>query len=256
LTNQTGTVIQRYTYSSFGKIESQLDPNFVQPFTYTARELDTETGLYYYRTRYYDYTTGRFVQTDPIRDGTNFYGYVDNNPARFTDSFGLAPIDIAANIVAGFGDSVSFGLTRHARGNDAVVDECSLSYRLGSWAGFFHGLAMGGASLLNGGAKTILWSGTGAREAAEAARNGGKLLTDTPLGRLLDVIDEVYNLPKPIWSGASRVFASNAQGEVRAFLKEPSANGIYNTVERPTIDLINKIHEAVTGSPATVVRRW
>ena len=53
ITNQTGAC-QRYAYSSFGKIESQLDANFVQPYTFTSRELDAETGFYYYRARYYD----------------------------------------------------------------------------------------------------------------------------------------------------------------------------------------------------------
>jgi YD repeat-containing protein len=33
MSSQSGTVAQRYTYSSFGKIESQLDANFVQPHT-------------------------------------------------------------------------------------------------------------------------------------------------------------------------------------------------------------------------------
>ena len=54
ITNQSGTLVQRYAYSSFGKIESQLDPNFVQPYTFTARELDAESGLYYFRARFYD----------------------------------------------------------------------------------------------------------------------------------------------------------------------------------------------------------
>ena len=67
ITNQSGTVVQRYAYSSFGKIESQLDANFVQPYTFTGRELDAETGLYFYRMRYYDSSTGRFLQADPIR---------------------------------------------------------------------------------------------------------------------------------------------------------------------------------------------
>ena len=66
ITNQSGTVVQRYAYSSFGKIESQLDPNFVQPYTFTAREFDPETGLHFYRTRTYDSSVGRFVQPDPI----------------------------------------------------------------------------------------------------------------------------------------------------------------------------------------------
>ena len=61
ITNQSGTLVQRYAYSSFGKIESQLDPNFVQPYTFTARELDSESGLYYYRLRHYDARADDFL---------------------------------------------------------------------------------------------------------------------------------------------------------------------------------------------------
>src|SRR4029077_11625531 len=61
ITNQSGTLVQCYAYSSFGRIESQLDPNFVQPYTFTARELDTESGLYYFRARFYDSAMGRFT---------------------------------------------------------------------------------------------------------------------------------------------------------------------------------------------------
>ena len=64
LTDNAGTLVQSYTYSSFGKIESQLDPTFVQPYTFTARELDQETGLYFYRARYYDQILGRFISQD------------------------------------------------------------------------------------------------------------------------------------------------------------------------------------------------
>jgi len=54
ITDSAGALVQSYTYSSFGEIESQLDPNFTQPYTFTAREFDAETGLYFYRARYYD----------------------------------------------------------------------------------------------------------------------------------------------------------------------------------------------------------
>jgi len=101
LTDSNGTVVQSYTYSSFGKIESQLDPTFVQPYTFTAREFDSETGLYYYRDRYYDAKTGRFLSEDPLGitvdpkgfpgEGVNQYEYAGNNPVNFTDPFGLQP---------------------------------------------------------------------------------------------------------------------------------------------------------------------
>ena len=236
-----------------------MDPTFVQPYTFTAREYDIETGLYYYRARYYDQTTGRFLQTDPIgiTAGLNFYNYVGNNPIRYIDPLGLDFLDVAANFSAGFGDSVSFGITRWARDKWGIngVDQCSLSYSVGSWSGSFHGMAWGGASLINGGARTVLWSGTGAREAAEAAKGAGKLLTDTPLGKLLDKVDDFYKLPDAVWDAASAVFAANAKGQVPLFLRNARPDGVWNSVERPVLNFINKIHTAITGSPATKIVR-
>ena len=107
ITSQSGAVGQRYTYSSFGKIESQLDANFAQPYTFTAREFDPETDIYFYRHRTYDWRTGRFHQEDPILHAGNprlpyalplllgdpltLHGhvYVKNNPANFRDPLGL-----------------------------------------------------------------------------------------------------------------------------------------------------------------------
>ena len=94
ITDSLGALKQRYTYSSFGKIESTLDPNFIQPYTFTAREFDPETGLHFYRARYYDPGIGRFLQEDPdpgsfINPSTlNKYSYVVNNPVKFVDPSG------------------------------------------------------------------------------------------------------------------------------------------------------------------------
>jgi RHS repeat-associated protein len=65
------------------------------PFQYTGREFDPESGLRYYRTRYYDSTSGRFVSEDLARfsGGINFYRYVGNSPTRFFDPYGLAPVN-------------------------------------------------------------------------------------------------------------------------------------------------------------------
>jgi RHS repeat-associated protein len=60
----------------------------------TGREWDKETGLYYYRARYYDPMEGRFISKDPIGfDGNdvNLYGYVSNNAINFTDPKGNSP---------------------------------------------------------------------------------------------------------------------------------------------------------------------
>ena len=60
------------------------------PFRYTARELDTETSLYYYRARYYDPDAGHFLSEDPIgfAGSTNFYEYASQSPTNYADPSG------------------------------------------------------------------------------------------------------------------------------------------------------------------------
>lgn len=55
---------------------------------------NAETGLYYYRARYYDPASGRFVSEDPIgfEGGMNLYEYVGDNPANLRDPFGLQAV--------------------------------------------------------------------------------------------------------------------------------------------------------------------
>jgi uncharacterized protein RhaS with RHS repeats len=54
--------------------------------------MDYETGLYYYRARYYDPRAGRFITKDPIgfEGGINIYAYVKNNPINMIDPEGFA----------------------------------------------------------------------------------------------------------------------------------------------------------------------
>ena len=90
LTNSSGALSLSYTYDSFGKITASSG-SVSNPFRYTGRDFDTETSLYYYRARYYDPATGRFLSEDPsgFSDGLNFYRYVWNDPSSYSDPSGL-----------------------------------------------------------------------------------------------------------------------------------------------------------------------
>ncbi len=87
--NAAGEVQNRIVYDSFGEVVSESNPGVDFRYGFTGRELDSETGLVYYRARYYD--GGRFISEDPIGFGGgdgNLYRYVGNSPTIFTDPSG------------------------------------------------------------------------------------------------------------------------------------------------------------------------
>jgi RHS repeat-associated protein len=93
LVDDSGAVVNHITYDSYGNVLAQTNPAVSTRFLFTGREFDAETGLYYYRARYYDPKLGRFINKDPIRfrAGTNLYRYVGNAPQAFTDPQGKLP---------------------------------------------------------------------------------------------------------------------------------------------------------------------
>jgi RHS repeat-associated protein len=93
LTSSAGAIANTNTYDSFGKVTASTG-SISNRFQYTAREFDSESGLYFYRARYYDPGLGRFSREDPLKGisgGMNFYSYVRNSPVGLIDPSGLAP---------------------------------------------------------------------------------------------------------------------------------------------------------------------
>jgi RHS repeat-associated protein len=88
LTNSLGVAVSQISYDAFGNAGTSAN---LTRYTYTGREFDSDTGLFYYRTRWYDPQVGRFASEDPIgfRGGANFYTYVDNNSVNSNDPLGL-----------------------------------------------------------------------------------------------------------------------------------------------------------------------
>ncbi|MFO0796118.1 MAG: putative Ig domain-containing protein [Gemmataceae bacterium] len=93
LADSEGSLINTTGYSAFGQIVSHSTQGVADRFAYTGREAISALSDYYYRARYYDSATGRFLSVDPLEFAAgdlNLYRYVGNAPLRSADPTGLA----------------------------------------------------------------------------------------------------------------------------------------------------------------------
>ena len=121
--DSNGNIVVEYKYDSWGnhavlywnKVDNEekysdeddaaFDENYernktlakLNPFRYRGYYYDTETGLYFLKTRYYDPEVGRFITIDSISyidpdtiNGLNLYAYCGNNPVMRVDENGNA----------------------------------------------------------------------------------------------------------------------------------------------------------------------
>ncbi|MCP5493255.1 MAG: RHS repeat-associated core domain-containing protein [Leptospiraceae bacterium] len=82
------------SYTPYGEIDRDHSggPDIYR-YKYTGQEEDKETGLYYYKARYYDSKIGRFLEPDTVMEvsspfGANQYMYVEGNPVMYNDPTG------------------------------------------------------------------------------------------------------------------------------------------------------------------------
>ena len=105
LVDENGSVAAKYTYDHQGAVVSVLrgngapttDPYHIanlNPLRYRGYVYDTDSGLYYLQSRYYDPDTGRFINADVYCDtgnsvlSTNMFAYCENNPIVNLDTDG------------------------------------------------------------------------------------------------------------------------------------------------------------------------
>src|SRR5260370_32605023 len=103
LTEGGGNVVEGYEYDVYGQ-QTVFASDFTtvvgtnstvgMPYTYTGQCCDPETGLLYYKNRYFSAGLGRFLSRDPLgySDSLNMYEYTRSRPTFATDSLGLSEL--------------------------------------------------------------------------------------------------------------------------------------------------------------------
>ncbi len=93
ITNLDGEVVQHIEYVPFGEVFIEERNNtWNTPYLFNGKELDEETGLYYYHNRYYNPRTSLWLSTDPLFDkypAHSPYCYTMNNPVMLIDPDGM-----------------------------------------------------------------------------------------------------------------------------------------------------------------------
>ncbi|MDD1524988.1 RHS repeat domain-containing protein [Riemerella anatipestifer] len=103
ITDKDGNISQHTEYIAFGEV--LFDEHKVSrrmPYLFNGKELDSETGLYYYGARYYDPKTSIWLNVDPLVEKTmQPYVFSNNNPVNFVDLDGKEPFDWIRQMVNG-----------------------------------------------------------------------------------------------------------------------------------------------------------
>jgi RHS repeat-associated protein len=98
LTDSAKNVVERYRYDAFGQrtvlaadgVTTRAASSYNQQIGFTGRYLDKETGLYYFRARYYSGSLGRFIGRDPLGYVDGYQMYMAFFAPNWLDAYGLS----------------------------------------------------------------------------------------------------------------------------------------------------------------------
>ena len=99
ITDSTGTIVAKYEYDTWGEVQYEANYNgtvniaVINPIRYRGYYYDSERGLYYLNSRYYDSFMCRFLNADTLIDNRgiitqNLFQYCGNNPVNNADLSG------------------------------------------------------------------------------------------------------------------------------------------------------------------------
>ncbi|MHB8633537.1 MAG: RHS repeat-associated core domain-containing protein [Thermoplasmatota archaeon] len=240
LTNSNAAIVEGYLYEAYGKpVIVTPGPNgrvdwgnddvtatasaVDNPYLYTGQRHDADTGLYYYRARYYDSEAGQFLSRDPIGTWTdpwslgNGYGYAYGDPVSLRDPSGNCPICVTAflgGVLGAVVGGVGYELLHHGAWKSA---DFWTAVGLGAASGALIGTGVGAAQGLSlAGGFATAWETTSiATEIPAEMLWTGNFVANAGAGSLaLEMNDLMANgrvtLPWQAYAGSAAISGATA----------------------------------------------
>jgi RHS repeat-associated protein len=281
VTDQNGKVHEHVEYFPYGEVwrepKSDRDGAGVkgQRFLFSGKELDEETGLYYFGARYYDPVRVRWASTDPLLgayvpqgqgSGTtalpaggvfntvnlSSYHYASWSPLRYIDSDGRAwgepstwqnATDFVGGLALGFVEGSTLPLAPMEFGTEKYSQGRALGMKLGGVLDMFIGAVMAGGGVVTGPGEAVL-APAGAAVAAKGAASYAFAMSVKPSrpGRMQQEVER-GQAPKDV----KRVDPPHAEGEPHVHYDNGTSSNQSGTV-----------HDKGNGqpSPPKGTREW
>jgi RHS repeat-associated protein len=253
------TLANSYTYTTWGAPSTSPAAGFSDlgfRFLYVG-EYDVQwdnaynLGLLYMHARHYSPALGRFLQPDPDASEANLYAYAANNPVTEIDPDGTcfiicaiinAVVDTAIYLATTDSKDWSIGGAATAAVTGAVtgfigVGLLSKVSKIGAVARFASRAGGLADRAMFGSAQRVFWSG-GPRAMGAATRwatsHGATTIGMTRAGKVISAAERIVPraLTRPVWRGASWMYARGARGVVHTFIRgRPSPTSIWRQTE-------------------------
>ncbi len=244
ITDNTGSVKQRFAYQPYGQCE-ELNPDFTAysgtgyrwQYRFTGREFDLDTGLMYFRARYYDPNTGEFISRDPLGyvDGMSLYrsyfvpGAMDPSGLGFWSGVGNfvagAAVGVGTAVVA-VGAVAAIAVVSPVAGTVAAV---------GVGVVGAYSLVHGGLAVADGVERDLLFRDTGGRYTPDQRSFIGGQLTGAIVG------GRALRVP------ATRV-GRNVGGKARAAASKLQ-NRFFNRTDPESVAQMNAARDTLMNTP-------
>ena len=178
--DKNGVKKAEYAYDAWGTCYLMLDTDGVgslNPFRYRGYYMVSCIGLYYLTTRFYDYTTGRFLNADvpsicfddglTLPEGCNLYSYCHNNPISYVDPTGHFALIIGILLMTTMIGGTIGGIVSHSNGKSGwdLVGDIILGAMIGLAAGGLMIATIGAIAYGIFGATTTVLGGVAASKA-------------------------------------------------------------------------------------------